>query len=131
MTSRVLCAWMVAAVSATALAQGTQMQLASAQVVLTAGGQPVLKLAADGPLAYRVEPADPNGPPTPAQLRLRLYGVTAAPGLTAASVAPYALVATRDGRDTVLTISAVGLPAGLQLAMGTAARASELTVAAR
>ncbi len=131
MTTRVLCAWMVAVLSTTALGQGTQMQLASAQVVVTAGGQPVLKLAADGPVAYRVEPADPNGPPASAQLRLRLYGVTAAAGLTAASVAPYALVAARDGRDTVLTISAAGLPAGLQLAVGPAARASELTVVAR
>jgi len=122
---------MVAAATAIASAQGTQMQLASAQVVLTAGGQPVLKLAADGPLAYRVEPADPNGPPTPAQLRLRLYGVTATAGLTAASVAPYTLVAAVDGRDTVLSISAAGLPAGLQLTVGPAARASELTVAAR
>jgi hypothetical protein len=118
------------ALATTAAAQGSQFHLASAQVV-TGDGPPMLRLAASGPVAHAVEP-EPDGSATPAdRLRLRLYGVTATAALAAEVVAPYTLQAIGDGRDTILVVTAPGLAPGTRLAVGTAARASELVIVVR
>lgn len=107
-----------------------QFTLASVQVVTDGAGRPQLKLAANGPLAHAVEP-DPSAPPSSERLRVRLYGVTPAPGLAAQSAAPFVVQAGAEGRDTVLTVQAAGLAQGARLAVGTAARASELVIVVR
>lgn len=107
-----------------------QFTLASVQVVTEGGGRPLLKLAANGPLAHVVEP-DPLASPSSDLLRVRLYGVTPAPGLAAQSGGPFVVQASAEGRDTVLTVQAPGLAQGTRLAVGTAARASELVIVVR
>jgi hypothetical protein len=121
---------LLGAFATTAGAQGAQFHLASAQVV-TGDGPPMLRLAASGPVAHAVEP-EADGSATPAdRLRLRLYGLTPTAGFSAEVVAPYTLQATADGRDTILVVSAPGLASGARLAVGTAARASELLIVVR
>lgn len=121
---------LLGAVATIATAQGTQFHLASAQIVEVDGG-PRLLLAADGPMAYAVEP-EPDGSAAPAaSLRLRLYGVTPVGALTATPVAPFTLQAITAGRDTVLLVQATGVPPGQRLAVGLSAQASQLTIIVR
>lgn len=131
MTMRMLGTFLLlGALATTAGAQGAQFHLASAQVV-AGDGPPMLRLAASGPVAHAVEPEADGSATPPDRLRLRLYGVTPTAALAAEPVAPYTLQATADGRDTVLVVAAPGLAAGGRLALGTAARASELVIVVR
>lgn len=132
MTTRILgTLLLLGALASSAGAQGARIHLASAQVVADAAGRPALKLAADGPIAFAVEP-EPDGAPAPAdRLRLRLHGVTPTSGLQATPLAPFAVQAVAVGTDTVLTVVAPGLPPGSRLVVGTALRASDLTIVVR
>lgn len=104
------------------------IHLASLQVV-DLGGPPMLRLAADGPIAYAVEP-DPSGAGSPGGLRLRLYGVQPTAALTQQSGAPFVVQATASGQDTILQVDAPGLASG-RLAVGTAGRTTELVIVVR
>jgi hypothetical protein len=104
-------------------------QLASAQVILPTEGPPILKLAANGPIAFASLPADDAGiPASPARIVARLYGVS--PGDVAApvSVAPFVVTVRSVDNDSVVTIEVPGLPAGHALTLRSSHRTSELEV---
>ena len=88
-----------------------------------------VRLAADGPIAYAVEP-DPSGAAAPGGLRLRLYGVQPDASLAQQSGAPFVVQATASGHDTVLQVEAPGL-GSRRLSVGTAGRATELVIVVR
>ena len=97
---------------AQAPAIATTYRLASAQVVTSTVLPPVLKLSANGPIAFQVLPADANGAPVgPDRVVARLFGI--APGDLASSgdLAPFALTATAEASangmdtDTIVTIA--------------------------
>lgn len=77
----------IAAVSAgQAAAAGQVFQLASAQVVPSTSGAPLLRVAANGPIAYEVEPA---GDGSTGHLQLRLHGVAPKDGFVSTDLTPY------------------------------------------
>jgi hypothetical protein len=101
-------------------------RLVSAQVVTRSEGPPSLRFAANGPIAFTVLPPSEGEAAGPNRIKARLHGVV--PGnLATTDLAPYAVVASADGQDTILTVTA---PSTLKLALRAGARSSELTVVA-
>lgn len=104
-------------------------QLASAQVIQPAEGPPILKLAADGPIAFASLPADDAGvPASPARIVARLYGVTPGDVAAPASVAPFVVTVRPVDNDSVVIVEVPGLPAGHTLTLRSSQRTSELEV---
>jgi hypothetical protein len=119
-------------------ATAASWRLASAQVVTSTERPPVLKLTANGPIAFQVLPADSSGQPiTPGRIVARLYGV--APGDLASSgdLAPFALTVTpadsANGTDSdaIVTIStaAVSWTSGQALVMRAGMKSNEIEAA--
>lgn len=105
-------------------------RLASAQVVTATDRPPVLKLTASGPIAFRVVPAEETGvPDSPHRLTARLYGVTPGELATLTGLAPFAVTTTATGNDTIVTVSAAGLPSSATLSVRAGMRSNELEVA--
>jgi hypothetical protein len=104
-------------------------RLASAQVVTATDRPPVLKLTASGPIAFRVVPAEETGvPASPHRLTARLYGVMPGELATLTGLAPFDVTTTGMGNDTMVTVSASGLPAAATLSVRTGMRSNELEV---
>lgn len=104
-------------------------RLASAQVVTATDRPPVLKLTASGPIAFRVVPAEETGvPASPHRLTARLYGVMPGDLATLTGLAPFALATTGVDHDTIVTISASGLPSTASLHLRMGMRSNELEV---
>ena len=132
MRTGVMLTWLLAGAVAPAGAQEI-FRLVSAQVVTAGDRLPTLKLSANGPIAYRVVGDDEpeTEPPAPGQLRARLYGVTPGEIGTLGSLFPFAVSLVPAGHDTILTVSAAGLPAGTALAIESGGRANEIDVTVR
>jgi hypothetical protein len=122
-------AWLLVAAVSSVTAQETY-RLMSAQVVTRTDGPPSLRLAANGPIAFRVLPASETGEPVaPNTVKAKLYGIM--PGELFASgvepYAPYALVTQVDGQDTLLTVVA---PSNLKIELRAAMKSNEIVVVA-
>lgn len=104
-------------------------RLASAQAVGIDGGPPLLRLSANGPIAFSVEPPPPDGSGGgPAQVVVRLHGVAMADGADFSSVAPFAVSASSDQRGTRLVIQYAGVPPDRHLAVRAGLRSSEIEI---
>lgn len=125
---RSMTAWLLAAAVCSVAAQET-FQLMSAQVITRTEAPPLLRLTANGPIAFRVLPASEFGDTGPNRLKARLYGVLPgdlkSPGMDAYT--PYALLTQADGKDTLLTVVA---PSNLKIELRAAMKSNELDVVA-
>jgi hypothetical protein len=120
-------------------AVATTWRLASAQVVTSTVGPPMLKLTASGPIAFEVLTADPSGAPVgPNRVVARFYGI--APGdiiSSSGDLAPFALTVTAEASangmdtDTLVTIAtgAVGSTSSQRLVLRAGLKASEVEAA--
>ena len=117
-------------VPVTAAADRLPFVLASAQVATSTASQPILRLGASGPIAFETRALSEGGLATTAtRVVLRLYGVTALPGL-ASGLQPFALSSTAmpDGCELVIDIGT--LPSGWELNARTPQRSNELEIVA-
>src|SRR5262245_44192426 len=90
-----MCVMLFVAGSSGAGGAATTWRLASAQVVTSTASPPVLKLTANGPIAFEVLPADVNGNPVGAgRVVARLFGVGAGEIASFGDLAPFALTVT-------------------------------------
>lgn len=118
-------------------------RLVSAQVVTTAGDRPpLLRLAANGPIAFRVLTAEESGLPQGSQrVAVRLYGVLAGDVESGGGLAPFSMVVTpaSDGgsggagagasaSDTMINVGLAGLAPDAALRVRAGQRANELEI---
>jgi hypothetical protein len=109
-------------------------RLVSAQVVTAAGDRPpLLRLAANGPIAFQVLTPEESGLPAgSSHLAVRLYGVR--PGdldlATLGGLAPFSLVMTESGTGAVVNIGLAGLATDATLRARAGQRTNELEVVA-
>jgi hypothetical protein len=109
-------------------------RLVSAQVVTAAGDRPpLLRLAANGPIAFQVLTPEESGLPAgSSRLAVRLYGVR--PGeldlSTLGGLAPFSLVVTPSGSDAIVNVGLAGLAADATLRVRAGQRMNELEVVA-
>jgi hypothetical protein len=104
-------------------------RLVAAQVVTATERPPVLKLTANGPIAFRVvDDESAQGPADSHRLVARLYGVVPGDVGVAAGVAPFSLTVRGEGSDTIITVSVAG---DATLGIRSASRANEVEVFSR
>jgi hypothetical protein len=104
-------------------------RLVSAQVVMSPQDPPILKLAANGPIAFASLSADEAGvAASPARIVARLYGVTPGDLGTPTSLAPFIVTVRQVDNDSMVTVEVASLPAGHALTLRAAPRTSELEV---
>lgn len=104
-------------------------RLASAQVVESTDRPPMLKLTANGPIAFQVETAAESGADgSPNQLVIRLYGVTVEQGAALDAVAPFSVATTAIDHSTRVLVRTAALPAGERLQVRAGSRTSEIEV---
>ena len=119
------------------LANADTWRLASAQVVTSTASPPVLKLTANGPIAFEVLPADANGNPVGAgRVVARLFGVAAGEIASFGDLAPFALTVTAaesangTDADTIVTITTGGITtSGQTLVLRAGMKSNELEAA--
>jgi hypothetical protein len=120
------------AAAGTPLARAEVFRLVSAQVITRTEGPPTLRLAANGPIAFRVLPPEATGDPaSPNRVVARLHGVAPGDGVQlagGAALAPFSLSTRAEGNDTILTVTAT---AGVRLEIRAAMRSNELDIVAR
>lgn len=135
-TSRVALTLLTIAVGAGgALGDGTTVsaqetfRLVSAQVVTAAGSRPpLLRLAANGPIAFQALTPEESGLPAGSpRLAVRLYGVRPGELATLGGLDPFSLVVTASGTDAIVH---VGLAADATLRVRAGRRMNELEVIA-
>ncbi len=125
MKAGVLALWLVAVAVGPASAQET-FRLVSSQVVTATERPPLLKLSANGPIAFRLVDDEAAGDGrAPRRLVARLYGVVPGDAGIAAGVAPFSLALHREGSDTIITVSTTD---GAALGIRAASRANEVEV---
>jgi hypothetical protein len=122
-------------------AAAASYRLASAQVVTSTVKPPVLKLTANGPIAFEVLPADPGGSggagTSGGRIVARLYGVAPADLASFGDLTPFALAATAvasangSDTDTIITITtgAVSAASGQALVLRAGMKSNEIEAA--
>ena len=115
------------AVVASALVRGEEFVLASAQVVDSTTAPPVLKLTANGPIAFEVVQND-QADGTDGGLVVRLYGVHPSGDLSLGSLAPFSVSVTEVADGCRLRISMAQLAGSPHWVVKTGGRANELEV---
>jgi hypothetical protein len=120
---------MAALAGAATVAGGDEFyRLASAQVVTFTDRAPVLKLAANGPIAFTVLPPEDGTSPDPQRVRLRLHGVAPGGPATLAGLAPFVVSVVAEPRGSLVTVSLPGLPSGAQLHVRAGVQSNEIEV---
>jgi hypothetical protein len=115
-----------------ALSAQETYRLASAQVVMIGDRPPVLKLTANGPIAFALLSEDEGQPAAPSRLIARFHGVapgslTAPGGTEPFAVSVRAASATTDS-DAIVTITVAGLPPGQALTLRQGSRSNDVEV---
>jgi hypothetical protein len=112
-------------------------RLVSAQVVTSTGNRPpLLRLAANGPIAFRVltaaEAAESGVPLDSGRLMVRLHGVRPGDLTASGNLAPFSIVITPanddagGASDSIVNVGLAALPAGASLRARSGQRINEL-----
>jgi hypothetical protein len=114
-------------------------RLVSAQVVTASSDRPpLLRLAANGPIAFRVLTSEESGLPQGSpRLAVRLYGVRPGELATLGGLDPFSLVVTAasdggssGGSDSIINVGLTGLAPDATLHARAGQRANELEIVA-
>ena len=107
--------------------------LASAQVITSTDRAPVLKLTANGPIAFSIQPPSSDAVATPNTLTVRLYGVLPGDVATAGALDPFVVVASamEGGSQVTITVNTIVEGQRLTARTGTSVNVLEIVAVAQ
>jgi len=107
--------------------------LASAQVITSTDRAPVLKLTANGPIAFSLQPPSSDAVATPNTLTVRLYGVLPGDVATAGALDPFVVVASamEGGSQVTITVNTIVEGQRLTARTGTSVNVLEIVAVAQ